>query len=325
MAANADGRRIQRILVAGATGNIGRRVVQELREHGHWVRVLTRHQRDGEKLGGNDVVSADIETGERLAVAFSGEIDAVFSALGNSTVRRPTADKSSFWDIDFRLNKQLVQRARSTGVRRFVYVSAFSGPGYANTAYIKAHEATADCVRESGLEYGIVRPTSVFSTLMPEIEQARRGRLPLLGDGTAFTNPIDDIDLARNITRIILSDSPSQDEALGGPQMLTRREIAEKIFKVLAIPPQFTTYPESILSSSLVTSLVRLADRRLGESLDYYAKVNTSNSVAPPVGTRSLDDFLAAAVETGNPFPVAERIVGGGQNWSLNFIASRKR
>ncbi|MDX1931434.1 MAG: NAD(P)H-binding protein [Capsulimonadales bacterium] len=314
-----------RVLVAGATGNLGRLVVRELKERNIRVRAMTRHRRDAAELRADDIVACDLETGEGMATAFAGRIDVVFSALGSSLRFRPDGVGTSFHDIDYRLNRALCERASANGVRRFVYVSAFSAPGYADTSYIRAHQAVADCLRDSGMEYGVLRPTPFFSSFLPLLDQARRGRLPLFGYGETFTNPIDDRDLAALAADTIVSSESAQDIAAGGPDMMTRKELGEAIFAAVGKPAKFWRIDENLVRSLPIAPLIGLADRRLGELADYYAKVNLSNSVAPPVGTRRLVDFLAAAVANTDPAPAVERKTWGGQSWSMRFAPLRKR
>ena len=314
-----------RVLVAGATGHLGRQVVQELKEQGMWVRALTRQRRTANELGADDVACCDIESGEGLATAFAGRIDVVFSCLGNSIKAEPTSDKASFWNVDYRLNKFLIERANYCGTRRFVYTSVFSTPDYRDTDYIKAHEATADYVRESGMEFGIMRPTSLFSSLVPYLDMAKRGKIVLIGDGETLINPIHDRDLARVCIEAITSDNQAQDIAAGGPDRMTRRELGEKAFAAVGQEPCFQHIPADVAKFMGFGPLVGLADKRLGELLDFYAKVNGANSVAPPIGKRTLSDFFAETVASGESFPARERMAWGGQNWTLGSAPARKR
>ena len=75
------------VLVAGATGRTGRRVVAQLRERGHRVRAFVRdEQRARERLGDDlEFAVGDVRETGALAAAFDG-VDAVISAIGSGHV-----------------------------------------------------------------------------------------------------------------------------------------------------------------------------------------------------------------------------------------------
>src|SRR5215470_15738624 len=58
------------ILVTGGTGTLGRLVVQQLREHGLEVRVLSRHSRD--RADGVEFVTGDLAAGHGIEAAVAG-------------------------------------------------------------------------------------------------------------------------------------------------------------------------------------------------------------------------------------------------------------
>jgi uncharacterized protein YbjT (DUF2867 family) len=107
-----------KILVAGATGRVGRATVRHLLEAGYEVRALARSAGKGERLRslGAGVFEGDVTKPETLAPALDG-CAGVFSALSAGTGREAK-------EVEYRGNVNLLRTAREAGVRRFVYNSA---------------------------------------------------------------------------------------------------------------------------------------------------------------------------------------------------------
>src|SRR5678815_4246259 len=151
------------VLVAGATGVLGREVTKLLQNTGHKVRTLSRDPERAKAMHGiaHEVVTGDATIPERLNGLLSG-IDIVISCLGGSVLLGGN-DKRSYHDVDTVANKNLLGEAERSSVRHFVYVSIHIQDGYANTAYVKAHEEVVDALRKSVLSFAVVQPTGVFS------------------------------------------------------------------------------------------------------------------------------------------------------------------
>ena len=111
------------ILVAGATGRTGRRVVAQLRERGYNVRAFVRDESRARERLGNDLqyVVGDVRQPETLAEAFNG-VDGVISAIGSSGRAQDPSNNPEA--VDYHGVKNLVDAATRAGVRRFVLVSS---------------------------------------------------------------------------------------------------------------------------------------------------------------------------------------------------------
>lgn len=161
------------LLVIGATGSVGRLVVEEALTRGHHVAALVRRP---EKLGS---VASRVRTiaGDALdRVAVSRALDAqnaVVSVLGAGNVRRTTLFSES--------TKILLDAMTDRGVRRLVCVTGVGAgetKGHGGFLYdrilyplfTKGIYADKDVqealIRQSGLEWTIVRPAS-FRTRTP--------------------------------------------------------------------------------------------------------------------------------------------------------------
>jgi len=112
-----------RTLLTGATGLIGANLVRALLREGERPRVLLTPGSDGRSLAGLDVerVSGDVRDAHSLAKAISG-VHRVFHAAGH--VRFDDAGRLLLWNVNVEGTRQVLQAARSAGVRKLVHVSS---------------------------------------------------------------------------------------------------------------------------------------------------------------------------------------------------------
>jgi uncharacterized protein YbjT (DUF2867 family) len=181
-------------------------------------------------------------------------------------------------------------------VRRFVYVSVFGAEQLPQVAYMRAPAQVAAELRASGLGYVVVQPTGYFSAYREFLELARRGQSALIGDGSARTNPIHDEDLAAVCVELI-ERADNLDAPVGGPEVLTRREVFELAHRVLGTPPRLHSVPPWVARGA--AALIRPLAPRLGELAQFLAAISTADFVAPVAGTRRLEDYFRALADEG--------------------------
>ncbi|MCP4902093.1 MAG: SDR family oxidoreductase [bacterium] len=277
-----DGERSKRILVAGATGYLGKFVVEELKARGYWVRALARSPRKLDHLLGSldEVVKAEVTQPETLDHVCDG-IDVVFSSIGITKQR----DGLTFRDVDYQGNKNLLDVARRAGVWRFAYVSAFNGQGLRHLDIGAAHEDFVDELKVSGLEYTVLRPTGYFSDMGEILEMARKNRVWLIGSGKHRVNPIHGADLA--VTCADAIEGGDTEINVGGPQTMTWNEVAALAFDVLGKPAKITHIPAWFMWS--VVRLIRLLNRHQGDLMAFFTTMATTDVVAPATGDHTLE------------------------------------
>ena len=285
-----------KVLVAGATGLIGREVVRLLVEAGHAVRTLSQSAERAERLRAltADVRIADATKQDALRGICEG-IDVVVSALG-APVLPGAGTRRAFGDVDRAANERLLAEALGAGVRRFVYVGVYTTPAYADTAYVRAHTDVERRVRDSGLEHGFVRTTGVFGALAELVSMARKGPVPLIGDGAAKTNPVHETDVAESVLRAVLAPASTEVE-LGGPETLTRRRIAELAFHAWKKAPKLIALPVWLMR--VIAWFYGLANRRMTELLAFVIPASTTECVAPAGGTRKLGAYFEEVAARG--------------------------
>lgn len=282
------------VLVAGATGALGRHVVASLAARGWRVRALSR---DASKSvpGAAEVVAGDALVPASLAGVTQG-CDAVFSCLGASIDPSPARGWRSYASVDVPANRALIAQARSTGVARFVYVSLHHDEEMKRTLqYVAAHETVVDMLRASGMAYGVLRPTGFFSAFGMLFDLARKGSVPLVGDGHATTNPLHEADLADACADSVEGIGPDE-VSLGGPEVLSRRDAVHLAFAALGKAPRVLSMPAGLVRAMCWP--MRLALPRTAHLTEFVAHISTHDCIAPARGTRTLAEYfrtLAAA------------------------------
>jgi uncharacterized protein YbjT (DUF2867 family) len=282
----------KRILIAGAGGAAGYELLKQAKAAGYWVRAQTRATANYSKLAphANDVVLADATN----ALALEGltrDVDIVVSCLG-APVAVGHPERRGYHRIDFIGNRNLMEQAKANGVERFVYVSVHLAPGYAETAYVRAHEAFVDHLQLSGLKHTVVRPTGMFNVFLDLLAYAKLGMVPLIGDGMARTNPIHEADVARVLLENLEEGPPAI--SCGGPEIFKRRELVELMFRMIGRPARIVRMPPGLFR--VMGKLAGLTSARKAELLEFAGAVSVSNAIAPLVGKERLQDYIAAHI-----------------------------
>lgn len=273
---------MKRILVAGATGYLGGYVAQEFKRQGHYVRVLARSPEKLERLNPfpDEIVKGEITCRETLENVCDG-IDVVFSSIGITRQK----DGLTFQDVDYQGNKNLLDIALRADVHKFIYVSVFNGPNLPHLDIVKAHEDFVEALRSSGIDFAVLRPTGYFSDMSQFLEMAGKGRVYLVGNGSKRMNPIHGEDLAKCCVNAV--DNEQQEIDIGGPEVMTYREIAELAFRILGRPARITAVPVWIMK--VAVAVAKLVNKHQGELLAFFTTAMSSDVVAPSTGTRRLE------------------------------------
>lgn len=277
---------MERVLVAGASGQLGRHVLDELRRRGYRVRALTRRP---ERLAARaeETVRGDLLDPASLRAACEGA-DVIFSCAGAAMNLDAVRDRRGPLEVDWGGNRNLLAAARGAGVRRFIYVSVFGGQAMRHLEYTDAHERFVDELAASGMDHTIVRPTGFFSFFGEIANMARRGRGIVISDGAARTNPIHEVDLAVVCANAVAGGA--RDIDAGGPETFTRDEIVRVAFRAIGREPRVTHVPPGVFRAA--AAVARPLNRRLAALLAFGAEVSQVDCVAPAHGTHRLEDFF---------------------------------
>lgn len=206
------------ILVTGATGNVGRQVIQQLTQRGAKVRALVRNPAAANLPDGVEVVQGDLLDVDALRQSFEG-VSTLF--LLNAVV----ADE--FTQALITLNV-----AREAGVERVVYLSVIHSDRYVNVPHFAGKFGVERMIEQMGFNATILRPAYFMDndlTIKDVVLGYGVYPMPIGSKGLAMID-------ARDIGEIAAIELLSRDQApegsaltrinLVGPDTLTGAEVA---------------------------------------------------------------------------------------------------
>jgi divinyl chlorophyllide a 8-vinyl-reductase len=253
------------VLLAGATGTIGRAVAAELTERGYRVLAPVRDRSrasESESLQGCELLEAALTDGADLERALAGRTaDAVISCIASRT-----GEAADAWRVDYEANRKLLRAARDLGARHFVLLSAICVQK-PRLAFQHAKLAFEKELQASELDHSIVRPTAFFKSLSGQVDRVRRGKpFIVFGNGTLTAcKPIGERDLARYLADCLdKSELRNRVLPIGGSEAaLTPREQGALLFELTGQAPRYRQVPVGLfdLAGGLLAPLARLSPK----------------------------------------------------------------
>jgi uncharacterized protein YbjT (DUF2867 family) len=187
--------------VTGGTGFVGSRLIDLAVEAGHQVRALTR--RDQPARDGVTWIHGDLDAMAALTELCTGA-DAVIHVAG--VVNAP--DREGFAHGNITGTANMLAATKAAGVRRYVHVSSLASREPALSAYGWSKGEADTLVRDSGLDWTIVRPPAIYGPgdlEMLELFRVARFGLALLPPGGRIS-VIEVSDLGRLLLALAATD-----------------------------------------------------------------------------------------------------------------------
>ncbi|MCQ2413125.1 MAG: NAD(P)H-binding protein [Sphaerochaetaceae bacterium] len=227
-----------KVLLAGAFGHLGSDVLKALVDAGHEVIAADAVTRDMD-FGGFTPLKIDLTDKEALKGKCDG-VDVVVTTVGLTKA----SEKLTPEDIDFGANRNLVDEAKSAGVKNFAYISVLKAEKGAHIPMLAAKAKLEKYLKASGLTYTIFRPTGYFydtaHIFQPKVEA---GKVMLIKTKTPVrANVIDTRDFADYIVQHMTDENKEYD--VGGTETYTYKEIAEMFFEAAGKKPKISYAPQ---------------------------------------------------------------------------------
>lgn len=227
-----------KILVFGATGNVGRRLVELLAAQGIGVKAATRQPAGYSGPHGVEAVDFDLDRPETFGPALAG-VDRAF-VIARSGDAAPQNALNAFFD-----------QAKAAGVQHIAFLTAAGAEMNEEVGLRKAERH----LMATGLDYTLLRPTwfmQNFSTgfIQPMIAQMGAIYLPA-GDGK--TSFIDAGDIAA-VAAAALTEPGHAGQAytLTGGEALSYGEAAAVIAEAAGRPVGYVAIPNEAFRQSLI-------------------------------------------------------------------------
>jgi uncharacterized protein YbjT (DUF2867 family) len=242
------------VLVTGATGKIGSRLVPRLAARRDVaVRALARSAEKGAPLraAGAQVVSGTLEDARAVRAALDG-VDTLVLVTASAPA---AADQAS----------AVLTAAKEAGVRKVVRVSVFKAGLDAPTAVARLHGRTDAEIQTSGLTYTILRPPFFMQNLLVMSARAVAGEGKLyFGTGAGRLGMIDLRDAADCAEYATVSSAhDDQVFTLTGPESISFHDVADRLTHALGRPVEYVPVTPEAVEQSI---------RALGMG-DWYAQV----------------------------------------------------
>ncbi|MCY0899998.1 MAG: complex I NDUFA9 subunit family protein [Firmicutes bacterium] len=214
------------VVVTGASGFVGRRVVAELVEAGHHVKGIQRQlPADADPrvvwIRGD---LADLDLVKVLAGA-----EAVVHLVG--IIREDSAHHITFERIHVGLTERVLRAAQIAEVPRLIHMSALGTRRDAVSQYHHTKWRAEELVRSApGLAWTILRPSLIFGSGAPFFDLlatlSRLPRVPVPGDGRTLFQPVSRTDVARLIARALPDPAASRMTLeIGGPERFSLNQL----------------------------------------------------------------------------------------------------
>lgn len=275
---------MQKILVAGATGYLGRHLVSELKKQGAWVRALVRTAAQQDLVSAADEIFIGEVTQPSTLGGVTDGIDVVISAIGITRQK----EGLTYMDVDYRGNANLLSEAEGAGVGKFIYISAIDGNKYRHLKIFEAKERFADELKRSAITSAIVRPNGYFSDMREFLTMAASGRIYLFGNGSVKINPISGSDLAVFI--ISQLETMPDEISVGGPDVLSLNEICRLAADALGRDVRIIHLPDW-LRKAVIVLIRHLTPQKIYGPIEFFLTFMGSDHIAQPAGTDHLCDF----------------------------------
>jgi uncharacterized protein YbjT (DUF2867 family) len=223
------------ILVVGATGDLGGRVVRILRQRGEAVRCLVRPGADTTALTacGAETVVGDLTRPSTLDQACIGARTVILTATAITSLLAG-AKGPSIRDVDHLGTAALINTAEDAGVSHFVYLSYAGVDAGLGHPIERAKLAMEARLQDSTMRATIVRPDAFQEIHLTSIGRfdLRRGRVAVFGGGNAPRRWVSTSDVAALVSTVATEVDPPELVEFGGPEPLSRNQaiaIAESL------------------------------------------------------------------------------------------------
>jgi uncharacterized protein YbjT (DUF2867 family) len=290
------------LLLTGATGSVGSRLLPLLLESGEDVRCLVREPR---RLGARrvDVQIALGDLGEMsdpylVRQALRG-VDTVIHLA--ATIRDQPPRRIE--ELNGLATVRLLRAAERSGVKRFVFFSALNASVAQRTRFFRAKWLAEQAVDSSPLQTTIFAPSIVYDHSDPWITLLRRFSflpvLPVSGDGRARFEPIWAHDAARCVVAA-LRQSERQRYELAGPEVLSYDEMSDLVSRIAGRPRPLVHMPLPLVRAGLI------ATRSLFGEAVFATWEEAELMEVPMVSERGTADAEALGVEPRRMIDVLE-------------------
>ncbi|MET9513197.1 SDR family oxidoreductase [Streptomyces flavidovirens] len=227
------------VLVVGATGSLGSKVVDELLGRGKNVRALVRPASDASRLEsrGVQIARGDMLNVDSLVAAMNGADSVITTAAGY------TRGGKNANDIDTIGAANLAEAAHRTGIRRFVLTSILTSDQTPQVPHFWHKKLAEDKLEQLGVPFVALRPGAFLDQVASMAgDPVDKGRMLWIGKATVPLTFVHTSDLAAYLAAAVDAEAGERID-IGWDRPVSMREVADvmgsragKKIKVWAVP-----------------------------------------------------------------------------------------
>lgn len=215
------------ILVTGATGNVGRKVVEQLHGMGQSVRVMSRNPEKAKFPDNVEVIAGDLANMETVRPVLKGA-NKVFLIQNSGSDGFP-------------------KLAKELGVEHIVFLSSGAIESAVDNGIGRMHAQVEELIKESGVKWTFLRPDAFMSNSLQWATSIREEGIVRAPFGDIKSVPIDPRDIASVAVKALSTvGHDNKIYTLTGPEALTPEDQAQIIGNVLGRRVEFQSIPEAV-------------------------------------------------------------------------------
>ncbi len=233
------------ILVVGATSRVGKFLLPMLLLKGYAVRAMTHLPQNIQPLNdlGVEAVLGDLRDPASLTAPLQGVDQVVTCAHAFGS----TDPANNIHTVDQAGNRNLIDAAKSAGVKHFVFISILGASPDSPLEFFRLKYAAERYLQSSGLSYTILRATAFmefWGNVMFGGPVLAGSKVNIFGNGENPQNYVSAEDVAQFVM-IALEDARARNQSIdvGGPENLTMHQIVATYEKVSGCKAQMSHMP----------------------------------------------------------------------------------
>ncbi len=281
---------MQHVLIAGATGYLGRHLCSTFRQRGWRVSAMVRRPDQTSGLNADCFVQAQATRADSLVGKMAG-VDLVVSALGITRQR----DGLGYWDVDYQANANLLDEALAAKVARFAYIHVLNADRMQTVPLVQAKTAFVQRLKAAPIKSTVMAPSGFFSDMSDFLNMAGSGRVWLFGDGQVRINPIHGADLACATVDAVQGEQAWMD--VGGAEVFSLNDLAQLCFEVQGRPGRVIHLPDWLRRLALA-GLPVLTPSHIHGPARFFLTALGQDMIGTPTGSHDLrshfSELLAA-------------------------------
>jgi uncharacterized protein YbjT (DUF2867 family) len=296
------------ILVTGAKGFVGWHTIPALLDAGHRVVAMVRQDADAATVlarlstarrDGVEIRVGDVTKRESLTPVMR-DIDVVLHLVA---IPRDLDGGQTLRLVNTEGTRNVLDAARSAGVRRFVHQGAMGVVDDPDLHYASSKAKAEALVAASGLDWTITKPSLLFGpgdgffNILAGLVRMSPGVVPITGSGQSRFQPLWIGDLARIFTRLVGDPSTTgRTYELGGPAYWTYREIVAEVLRGMGTRRALVPVPVALIR--LVAGSAELVHIPFPVATDQLRQLKLDN-IGPVDGVREAFGFEPRSMSGG--------------------------